>query len=668
MLLFCVVVLANMALTASLPTLYDYYTAGGITTGLSANQSYFTLNDKNITIYSGAMHYFRVPKEYWRDRLRKMRAAGLNAVETYVPWNLHESQEGVFDFGNGGSDMEDFLDIKHFLDLAKEEDLFAIVRPGPYICSEWEFGGMPSWLLRHKDIKVRTSEATFMEKVTRYFNALLPILALMQFTRGGPVIAVQVENEYGSTSVPGKFSPDKKYLADLRALMIRNGIVELLFTSDSPTSHGSEGTLPAFFLQTANFASDPETEFDKLKELQTDKPSMAMEFWTGWFDHWTEFHHTRDDDEFYDILNRILKYPASVNMYMFHGGTNWGFLNGANIKDSSTDNRGYQPDTTSYDYDAPLTESGDYTMKYVMVKELIKNYNKIQTRIPETPAITLKVVYGNLTVEDSLAFNEILIRASHKLSSERPIPMEFLPINNNSGQSYGYIVYRKQHLDIPANTTLMIKGRVCDTVMVLLDGVLISKPFTRIADLDGFGYWKWKDSKLNLGMRSHKDVTLELVVENWGRNNFGSLDQFVQFKGLWQGGVYLDNSEVLDWEIYPLEFRKSWTNALEGWHRPVNPWIPAPALYKATLIVTEKHDTFIDMSKWTKGIVIINGFVLGRYASVGPQQTLYLPAPLLKLGRNEIVIFEHFYPARQVQFSPVPIFRTESEIPRVISV
>ncbi|GJQ86289.1 hypothetical protein Trydic_g8985 [Trypoxylus dichotomus] len=648
------------------PTLYEYYTAGGIQAGLSVNEPYFTLNNRNLTIYSGAMHYFRVPQEYWRDRLRKMRAAGLNTVETYVPWNLHEPHDGVFDFGNGGSDMQEFLDIERFLKTAQEEDLFAVVRPGPYICSEWEFGGIPSWILRNKSTKIRTSERTWIDKVKRYFNVLIPLLAMLQFTRNGPIIALQIENEYGSTNQPGKFTPDRLYLEELRSLMLSDGITELLFTSDSPTNSGDIGTLPGVLFQTANFAGDPEKEFDKLKQLQPNKPSMAMEFWSGWFDHWTELHHLRNNDDFYNVLERILKYPASVNMYMFHGGTNWGFLNGANIDDSSTDNKGYQPDTTSYDYDAPISESGDYTMKYVMVKELIAKYNKIDTRIPPTPSITIKVAYHNLTIDASLSFKEIIEQAPYKILTDKPIPMEFLPINNNSGQSYGYIVYRKEHLNISADTTLMIKGRVCDTVMVLLNGMLVSKPLTKASDLNGFGYWRWKDSKLNLGMSQHNDATLELVVENWGRNNFGKLDQFLQFKGIWQGGIYLGQTEVVDWQVYPLEFKKTWTKNLSGWHAPVNPWLPTPTLYKTSLVLKEKHDTFIDMSAWTKGIVIVNGFVLGRYATVGPQQTLYLPAPLLNVGNNEIVVFEHFFPATKVSFSSGPIYKTPVDRPDVI--
>lgn len=648
--------LEEMALaSANLPTLYEYYTAGGITGGLSVDKPYFTLNERNITLYSGAMHYFRVPKEYWRDRLRKLRAAGLNAVETYVPWNLHEPQNGVFDFGDAGLDMSRFLDIREFLKIVQEEDLFAIVRPGPYICSEWEFGGLPSWLLREEEIKVRTSQTTYMKYVERYFNMLLPILALFQFTKGGSILAFQVENEYGSTA---ESVPDREYLRQLRQIMLNNGIDELLFTSDGVSSFGDGGTLPGILFATANFQSNPNREFDALKKFQPDKPFMAMEYWTGWFDHWSEQHHTRSNEDFKNVLEQILEYPASVNFYMFHGGTNWGFMNGANIKDTSTDNAGYQPDTTSYDYDAPLTEAGDYTEKYVIVKQVISEHNKIALRTPLVPTEIQRKAYPNISIDSELFFSEILDRIPEKLSSPNVVPMEFLPINNQSGQSYGYIVYRKEGLNIPANSVLKISGRVCDAVMVLVNGIIMSKPLTKISDLDGFGYWRIKDSTLTLDSIHRQSATLELVVENWGRNNFGRLPQFKQFKGLWQGSVLLNDEKIENWVVTPIEFKSQWTNQLEGWHKPSRAWIPGPALYKTSFVTQNPQDTYIDMREWTKGIVIVNGFVLGRYARIGPQQTLYLPAPFINKGQNEIVVFEHFWAGTKIAFSENPIYET----------
>lgn len=646
-----------LSVSAVLPTLYEYYTLPKIETGLSANQSYFTLNGRNISLYSGTLHYFRVPKAYWRDRLRKMRAAGLNTVETYIPWNLHEFEDGKYDFGKGGSDMQDFLDVKEFFEIAKEEDLFAIARPGPFICAEWEFGGFPSWLLRTKDIKVRTSDPKFMKYVTRYFNVLLPILALLQFSKGGPIVLFQIENEYGSTEGNG-FLPDRVYLRQLVDIYKKNGIRELLVSSDSPTAHGDKGSLPGVLLQTANFAGNPKAEFDKLKELQHNKPTMSMEFWSGWFDHWSEYHHTRDDDDFGKVYEQILTYPASVNMYMFHGGTSFGFLNGANVNNGATDNSGYQPDTTSYDYDAPLTEAGDYTEKYVIVKKLLKKYNKVVTRIPVTPAIGEKIAYPKISVEKEMLLDDILANIHNSVSSSNLISMENLPINNNSGQSYGYILYRKENIDLSPNSILTIEGRVCDSVVVLVNGMLMSKPLSYTEDLNGFGFWRLKNSNLTLGPRGLKNATVDLLVENWGRVNFGLLPQFNQFKGLWQGDVLINKQKVTSWKIYPIEFKKSWNNNLVGWKPLSERWAPGPSLYKATLNIKEAKDTFINMEAWTKGIVVVNGFVLGRYARIGPQQSLYLPAPFLKNGTNSIFVFEHYMPASEIKFCKSPHYKT----------
>ncbi|KAK4882081.1 hypothetical protein RN001_005400 [Aquatica leii] len=628
-----------------LPTLYEYYTSGGIKTGLSANGLCFTLNEKIITIYSGAMHYFRVHPDYWRDRLRKIRAAGLNTVETYVPWNLHEPIPGVYDFGNGDSDFEQFLDIEKFIKIAQDEDLFVIVRPGPYICAEWEFGGLPSWLLRNQKMNIRTSDEAFMNYVSAYFSKLFEILSKLQFTKGGSIIAFQIENEYGNTKKKDK-PIDTDYLIQLKNIFTKNGLVELFFTSDTP-SNGNFGSLPDV-LNTANFQSDPEKELSLLQSYQPEKPLMVMEYWTGWFDHWAEQHHKRCNKEFSDVLERILKFPASVNMYMFHGGTNWGLLNGANIEGSSVDNGGYQPDTSSYDYDAPLNEAGDYTEKYFSVQRLIKHYNPVLTALPVLPELIERDTYNEVEITEELVFDDILKNEDFYIESQELLPMELLPITYDMGQSYGYIVYRRRNLNIPANSVLNIRGRVCDTVIVLINGKVVSKALETPEDLEGFGYWKVKDSSLEMSNEDCENATLDLVVENWGRVNYGKLDQFLQYKGIWQGHVSLNDRFLLDWEILPLDFKKSWTNSLTGWQLPR--FHLGPALYKGTLKVFKRKDTYIDMRGWTKGIVIVNGFILSRYLKLGPQQAVYLPAAFLKEGDNEIVIFEHFAPDNHISF------------------
>lgn len=636
---------------ANLPSLYEYYTGGGITQGLSVDQPHFTLNNKNISLYSGSMHYFRVPPQYWRDRLRKMRAAGLNAVQTYVPWNLHEPEPGKYDFGEGGTDMQDFLNIETFLKTAQEEDLFVIMRPGPFICAEFEFGGLPSWLLRQTGIKFRTHDKKFMEPVTSYFMVLLSLLSSFQFTKGGPIISFQIENEYGSTKQPDAnppFLPDKIYLEQLRQLMLDSNITELLFTSDSPTSSGSLGSLSSLF-QTANFGlGDPTPDFDKLKELQGNKPTMSTEFWSGWFNHWSEDKYNGNIIDFTSTLEKILKYPASVNFYMFHGGTSWGFLNGANMDNVAEET--YHPDITSYDYDAPISEAGDYQPKYFVVKELIEKYNNIKTKLPHPPKLIKRKAYASIDIKRHLPY-EYIVSNVPVVKSNKVVPMELLPINNNIGQKYGYIIYRKTNITLLKGSKLVIKDYVYDTINVYINNQLMTNNFN---DISSFGYWKTKDGSIIFNT-TYKTATIDLVVCNMGRNNFGSLDQFYQFKGL-KSAILLDEKEIKNWEILPLEFKQSWIKELSSWQDYDKNNKSGAGLYQAELVLNDITDTYIDMSRWKKGIVIINNFVLGRYWTIGPQQSLYLPATFLKTGVNSIIVFEEFLSDNEIRFLENPIY------------
>lgn len=280
--------------------------------------------------------------------------------------------------------------------------------------------------------------------------------------------------------------------------------------------------------------------------------------------------------------------------------------------------------------------------------------------MPPTPHATPKISYDASIIESEMKFSQIIDNVPDKFSSATPISMELLPMNNMSGQSYGYIVYRKTFLDIPVNSTLTIEGRVCDSVVVLIDGVLMSKALNNIRDLNNFGFWKRNNAVLKLGPKERRNATLDLLVENWGRVNFGRLEQFKQFKGLWQGNVLLNDEELFNWEIIPLEFKKSWTHSLTDWNKISKTKSLGPSLYKAQLYVDTPQDTFVDMQEWCKGIVIINDFVLGRYSRIGPQQSLYLPAPLLKKGNNTVIVFEHYYGSESIKFSDEPIFKTRS--------
>ncbi|MBQ4322380.1 MAG: beta-galactosidase, partial [Clostridia bacterium] len=318
------------------------------------NGNRFEFDGKPMQVISGAIHYFRTVPEYWDDRLKKLKACGFNTVETYIPWNLHEPKEGKFYF-------EGIADIERFLETAKKYDLKVIVRPSQYICAEWEFGGLPSWLLKDRNISLRCADKKYLEKVDNYFKVLIPKLAKHQCTVGGPIIMCQIENEYGS------YGNDKEYLSFLEGKMREYGMNILLFTSDGSNHyylHG--GTLPHVF-KTANFGSRPKEQFENLKTFPTFfGPIMCTEYWNGWFDHWGEEHHVREPEEAVACFKEMLDMGASVNFYMFHGGTNFGFMNGANCPGK----KDYQPTITSYDYCAPLTEEGNTTKKYDLLREL----------------------------------------------------------------------------------------------------------------------------------------------------------------------------------------------------------------------------------------------------------------------------------------------------------
>lgn len=337
-------------------------------------------------------------------------------------------------------------------------------------------------------------------------------------------------------------------------------------------------------------------------------------------------------------------------VYLISGSTNFGFINGATA--SSKNSSGLEPDTTSYDYDSPITEYGAYASKYNDVKEVIANHNKIKTKLVSPPAVRLPVSYPSVKPSGQIQLSTIIDSAKEKVASVDVVSMEKLNVNKGAGQSYGYIVYRKTGVNIPANAVLKISGYVQDTVLVLINGKLISPAAKTKKDLDGFGFWKLQDSTITLSKTALKDATIDLVVENAGRNTRAVFF----FKGL-TNPVYINNEKITNWQIIPLEFRKSWNNALSGW-KAVGSRTENSALYKFSMNIASPEDTFLDMRKWSKGIAIVNGFVLGKYFSLGPQQTLYLPAPLLKKGQNEIVIFEHYNAPETLDFAKLPIFQT----------
>ncbi|KAM4015751.1 beta-galactosidase-1-like protein 2 isoform 2-T2 [Anomaloglossus baeobatrachus] len=568
--------------------------------GLLAEDGQFSLEGEPLRILGGSMHYFRIPKEYWKDRMMKMKACGLNTLTTYVAWNLHEPLRGKFDFSGN-------LDLRSYLDTAAEVGLWVILRPGPYICSEWDLGGLPSWLLRDKDMQLRTTYKGFVEATEAYFDQLLPRVVRHQYSRGGPIIAVQVENEYGS------YAKDANYMEFIKTALLRRGIVETLLTSDNKdgiSSGSMEGVLA-----TINFQKIEPVLFTYLESIQGNKPVMVMEYWTGWFDYWGGDHHVFDVDQMVSTVSDVLKKGASINLYMFHGGTNFGFMNGA------LHFHEYRADVTSYDYDAPLTEAGDYTSKYFKLRELFSKQQPAPLLPP--PALITKSTYGAVTLKRSLSLWDALQLTGEPFKSELPVNMENLPVNEGNGQSYGYTLYETV---IYGGGRFQTRGNVRDRAQVFVSGQSV-------------GFVDYKNTELDIaevpGYRK-----LRILVENCGRVNYGVRIND-QRKGL-VGDVFLRDVPLRNYKIYSLDMNSTFITSIDNIHwSDVSEEKKGPVFCQGALQVTyAPGDTYLSMKGWKKGVVFVNGKNLGRYWDLGPQETLYLPGSWLWLGVNTITIFE----------------------------
>lgn len=554
----------------------------------------FMLDGKPFLIRSGEMHYPRVPREYWRDRFRKAKALGLNTITTYVFWNLHEKQPGKFDFtGN--------LDIAEYAKIAKEEGLFLIVRPGPYICTEWDFGGIPSWLLKEKDMVVRSKDKRFLAANEVYMKEVAKQLIPYQISNGGNIIMVQVENEYGS------FGDDHEYMNAVKESIVKAGFTVPLFTSDGPGEKLlNGGTLPNV-TSVINFGSgdDPAKQFESFAKFRTGVPKMVGEYWVGWFDHWGEKHHTVKPEVVAKGVDYYLKNNISFNLYMFHGGWSFGYMAGANYSRNSP----YEPDISDYDYDSPLDAAGRPTPKYYAIRDVIQKYlpneklpNVVEnTRFIEIPSFELK--------ETASIFDAVKLTKS--VSSENPLPMESL------SQNHGFILYRKK-LDSDINGKLEFKEQR-DYSHIFVNQKFVGKLDRRL-----------KEQSLQINAK--KGDLLEILVENMGRINFGK-DFIYDRKGITEK-VSFNGQDLKNWEIFSLPFddlsklklsSKSADNSV---------------FFRGSFNLNEVGDTFLDMRSWGKGHVWVNGHHLGRYWQIGPQQSLYVPAGWLKKGKNSIIVLD----------------------------
>jgi beta-galactosidase len=550
---------------------------------------HFVLDGKPFRVLAGEMHYARVPRAYWRDRLRKAKAMGLNTITTYVFWNAHETQPGVYDFSGNN-------DVAEFVREAQEEGLYVNLRPGPYSCAEWDFGGYPGWLLKDHSMVVRSSAPKFIAAASRWMHRLGQELAPLQIGRGGPIIMVQIENEYGS------FGDDHAYMSQIRQMIVDSGFTDAqLYTADGKEQmpKGSFTDLPA----AVNFGTGEAKEsFAQLLKMRPNQPHMAGEYWDGWFDHWGGKHEVRDAQQQIDDYRWMVEQGYSVSMYMFHGGTSFGWMSGAN-----SDGKDYQPDVTSYDYQAALDESGRPTQKYMAFREIIAKATGV-TPLPIPPS------------PDPITIPAIQLTESRSLWKALPAPVESArPLSmEDISQNYGYILYRTK-LSTPGDGDLKL-DQLHSYAQVYLDGKLVGTLDRRL-----------QKSSLPLHV-AKAGQQLDILVENSGRVNYSIVLRGervgITNRVLWRG------EELHGWSIYPLQM--SDTNQVEFGQTSC----AGPCFYRGHFALAKAGDTFLDIRALGKGAVWVNGHAIGRYWDIGPQQTLYLPGPWLKEGDNEIVVFD----------------------------
>jgi len=571
---------------------------------------HFALDGKPFIVRSGEMHYPRVPRQYWHDRMKKMRALGLDTLTTYVFWNLHEPRPGVWDF-------KDDLDLGAYLKAAQEEGLFVLLRPGPYVCAEWDLGGLPAWLLADGQMKIRSGDPKFLAAAERYIRKIGEIAAPLQVAKGGPVLMVQVENEYGS------FGDDHEYTGAIRNMLRSAGFDGTLYTADGSDDQMLKGGPLPGIPAVINFgASDnPEEQFANFAKFRTGVPKMVGEFWTGWFDHWGEKHHKTDPATEAKNLDWLLSRGIGVNLYMVHGGTSWGPMAGANFSDR------YEPDISSYDYDAPIDEAGRLTPKYYALRDVFRRHLPAGETLPEPPEARPVVETPKVTFKLNAPLTGLL---GAPVRSESPQSMESL------GQSYGLVLYRREISHAVHGTLELNEGR---------DYALVSQNGKLLGILDR----RKKETKLEISLEA--GAPLEILVDAEGRVNFG-VRLVDDRKGI-IGTVKLNGEELKGWEMFPLPLDD--LSKLKFKSTPAK----GPAFYRATFDLKPVGDTFLDLSGWGKGYVWVNGHNLGRHWGVGPQQSLFCPGVWLKAVGNQIVVLDlDATAARTVQGRTNPVWQT----------
>ena len=589
----------------------------------------FYLNGKATPIYSGEMHYSRIPHEYWRHRLQMMKGMGLNTVATYVFWNWHETEPGKWDF-------EGDKNLAEYIKIAGEEDMMVILRPGPYVCAEWEFGGYPWWLQNIEGMEIRRDNEQFLKHTKLYIERLFKEVGHLQCTNGGPIIMVQCENEFGSYVSQRKDIPleeHRAYNAKIKQQLADAGFNVPLFTSDG--SWLFEGGSTPGALPTANGENNIENLKKVVNEYHDGKgPYMVAEFYPGWLSHWAEPFPQISASRIAKQTEEYIKNNVSFNFYMVHGGTNFAFTAGANYDKR----RDIQPDLTSYDYDAPISEAGWVTAKYDSIRNVMKKYVK---NIPDAPAAIPVIEIPSIKLDkvaDVLGYTSRI----KPISNEEPLTFEQM------NQGYGYVLYSR-HFNQPISGTLAIPG-LRDYAVIYIDG-------EKVGELNR------NTQTYEMEIEVPFNATLQILVENMGRINYGS-EIVHNTKGIISPITIAGQPISGNWEMYQLpmsevpDFTKLGNNnVFKNGSSQANRLKDCPVLYEGTFTLDETGDTFIDMEAWGKGIIFVNGHNIGRYWKVGPQQTLYIPGVWLKKGENKIVIFEQLNetPMTEVKTVKTPI-------------
>ena len=554
----------------------------------------FLLDGKPFQMIAGEMHPARIPVEYWRHRIQMAKAMGMNTVAAYLFWNYHETSAGTFDFTTANRD------IAKFIRLAHEEGMWVLLRPGPYVCAEWDFGGIPPYLLADPELKVRCLNPRYMTAVERYIAKLAPIIKPLLVVNGGPIVMVQIENEYGS------YGNDRSYLSRLRDLWAKNGVAGPFYTADGPTPYMLEaGSLPGAAVGLDSGSS--EKHWDLARSMVPGVPVFSSETYPGWLTHWGEPWARPKTDELLKEVTFLLGAKKSFNFYVIHGGTNFGFSAGAN-----SGGKGYEPDITSYDYDAPINEQGRVTPKYTALRDLIGTYRATDNPLPAIPEPIPAVAIPEFPMH---AHASIWNHLPAPIDSVQPRPFEMY------GQNQGLVLYR---------TTLVGRKSGKLTITDLHDYATIFVDGTLIGTLDR----RLGESSIDLPRIDNPMPVLDILVEGMGHINFAQM--MIDRKGI-TDRVTLQGMTLMNWKVYLLPLGDAWVGSLAA-DADIG---TRPGLFFSGIFTIDKPaDTFVDMTGYRKGVVWVNGHNLGRYWDIGPQKRLYCPASWLKAGRNQVMVFD----------------------------